>query len=282
MKEEINTNAEAVEEEEEDEDVAEFKAILEELIYISNHPKNIWKRREVSLLLLGIFVEDISMYMIRHPHYNLLENLFAEIMMTDYKLAPKSLRSCLIGRSLWACNSIADLVPRGESGTLFMHQVIDFAVESLREKSNDTSVYLIATRCLIKYSRKFKSEELQQFAPKFETILDSLLFLVDTATLEYAYLPIEAFQTFSKINEDTVAQMTPKVTPKLLTLFKNYHSEGALGQELINLFKLWCNYDQCREIFVDTFIPFIMEIVELYYNSTPNTENKDNVLSLKD
>jgi len=106
--------------------------------------------------------------------------------------------------------------------------------------------------------------------------------LVDTATLEYAYLPIEAFQTFSKINEDTVAQMTPKVTPKLLTLFKNYHSEGALGQELINLFKLWCNYDQCREIFVDTFIPFIMEIVELYYNSTPNTENKDNVLSLKD
>lgn len=74
--------------------------------------------------------------------------------------------------------------------------------------------------------------------------------------------------------------MAPKITPKLLTIFKAEHSEGNLGQELINLFKHWCNYNDCRDIFINTFIPFIMEIIESYYNSTPNEENKDKALTM--
>lgn len=74
--------------------------------------------------------------------------------------------------------------------------------------------------------------------------------------------------------------MAPKITPKLLSIFKSEHSEGNLGQELINLFKQWCQYDECRDIFINTFIPFIMEIVESYYNSTANEDNKDTVLQM--
>ena len=74
--------------------------------------------------------------------------------------------------------------------------------------------------------------------------------------------------------------MAPKITPKLLALFKAEHSEGSLGQELINLFKHWCNYNDCRDIFINTFIPFIMEIIESYFNSTPNEDNKDKVLTM--
>lgn len=65
-------------------EAAEFKALLEELIYISKHPKNIWKRREVAILILGTFVEDISMFMIRNPKFDLLEGLFGEILETDF------------------------------------------------------------------------------------------------------------------------------------------------------------------------------------------------------
>jgi hypothetical protein len=59
--------------------------------------------------------------------------------------------------------------------------------------------------------------------------------------------------------------MAPKVTPKLLKFFKTYHNESSLVAELLNLFKIWCNYEKCRDIFVNAFIPFIMEIVENYY-----------------
>ena len=72
--------------------------------------------------------------------------------------------------------------------------------------------------------------------------------------------------------------MAPKITPKLLKIFKSEHSQGNLGQELINLFKQWCQYDDCRDIFINTFIPFIMEIIESYYSQTPNDENKDTIL----
>ena len=50
----------------------EFKALLEELIYISTHPKNVWKRREVAILMISAFVEDVSMYMTRNPDYEML------------------------------------------------------------------------------------------------------------------------------------------------------------------------------------------------------------------
>jgi len=79
-----------------------------------------------------------------------------------------------------------------------------------------------------------------------------------------------------------VGQMAPKITPMLLKIFQAEHSEGSLGQELINLFKGWCAYDECRDIFIKTFIPFIMEIIGTYYQSTPNEDNKNKTLTMCD
>jgi hypothetical protein len=43
----------------------------------------------------------------------------------------------------------------------------------------------------------------------------------------------------------------------------------------LNLFKIWCNYDKCRDIFVNNFLPFILDIVDNYYHMTANIDNKD-------
>ena len=102
------------------------------------------------------------------------------------------------------------------------------------------SVQLVATRVLVNYCRRISKNALDGNIEKFGTILDELTNLLDTTSLETVYLPIEAFLTFSKTNEDAVAVMAPKITPKLLSLFKQYHSEGVLGSDLIFLFKQWC------------------------------------------
>lgn len=92
------------------------------------------------------------------------------------------------------------------------------------------SVKLVATKCLIKFARKLKSDILTMIIKdKFEQILDQLTGLLDTTSLETIYLPIEAFTQYSRLNEEIVAQMAPKITPKLLKFFHNYHSEGALA-----------------------------------------------------
>ena len=142
-----------------------------------------------------------------------------------------------------------------------------------------TSVKLVATRCLIKFSRKIKPDQLMPIiSSKFEDILDQLTSLLDSPSLDTIFLPIEAFTQYSRLNEQIVAQMAPKITPKLLKFFRNYHSEGSLAHELLNLFKIWCDYPSCRDIFINTFIPFIMEIIENYYTYTANAENKDSHL----
>jgi len=110
----------------------------------------------------------------------------------------------------------------------------------------------------------------------FEAIIDELTAMLDSASMETINLPIEAFTAYSKLNEEIVAQMAPKITPKLLRFFKVLHTqEPAVTQSLLNLFKLWCNYDACRDILVNTFIPFIMDIIEAYYKATPNSENRE-------
>jgi hypothetical protein len=102
--------------------------------------------------------------------------------------------------------------------------------------------------------------------------------LLDHASLETLHLPIEAFTQYSRLNEHIVARMAPLITPKLLKLFKSFQHESSVTQELLNLFKIWCNYDACRDIFVHTFIPFIMDIIHIYYQGTPNSDNKDVLL----
>lgn len=73
--------------------------------------------------------------------------------------------------------------------------------------------------------------------------------------------------------------MAPKITPKLLRFFKTLHQDTSVTLELLNLFKIWCNYDACREILVNTFVPYIMDIIEMYYKATPNQDNKDQILT---
>jgi hypothetical protein len=72
--------------------------------------------------------------------------------------------------------------------------------------------------------------------------------------------------------------MAPKITPKLLRFFKNLHNDTSVTLELLNLFKIWCSYDACRDILVNTFVPYIMDIIEMYYKATPNQDNKDQIL----
>jgi len=90
-----------------------------------------------------------------------------------------------------------------------------FAFEQVCE-AKDTSVQLMAIRTLVRFSRRLKENNLSQFEDKFQLILEPLLSMLDKAPLECKYLPVEAISTFSKLNEQLVAQASPVVTPKLL------------------------------------------------------------------
>lgn len=88
---------------------------------------------------------------------------------------------------------------------------------------------MVAIKALIKYSRKLKNDVLQvMVGDKFETIIDELTNLLDNSSLDTLHLPIEAFTSYSRLNEDVVARMAPIITPKLLKFFKSFHHESSL------------------------------------------------------
>ena len=52
---------------------------FEEFTYISENSNHEWKRIDVAMLLLGIFNEDIQMFCLRNPTYNLVDFIQAII-----------------------------------------------------------------------------------------------------------------------------------------------------------------------------------------------------------
>lgn len=230
------------------------------------------------MLLLGLFIEDVQMFTIRHPQVSILSltESILDINMQD----KKKLQPYIIGRQLWCIStSIEAFMTKNEQEAQLKNRIVCYAIKVLKEQ-DIKAVKLIATRTIVRYARKINPDDIESIAKKFESVLDDLLKLIETCNKDVMHLPIQAFQTFSQFSEDTVAQMAPKITPKLLEIFKTEHSEGSLGQELINLFKHWCQFNDCRDIFINTFIPFIIEIVQTYYTNTPNEENRGKQLTL--
>lgn len=177
---------------------------------------------------------------------------------------------------LWCATQLVDIMPKDYED---LHIAVVQRASEVLSCERLISLKLVATRTLVKFARKVKPEQLQMLVQdNLEVLIGKLASLLDTASLDTLHLPIEAFTQFSKMNETLVAAMAPMITPKLLSFFKAFHHEAGITQELLNLFKIWCNYDACRDIFVNTFIPFIMDIIDMYYRGTPNADNRDSVL----
>jgi hypothetical protein len=242
--------------------------------YVSKNKKHPLKRREVALFLLGTFAEDIQMFRVRNPEYNLKLVINESLVDGPAKYEGSKLRGYLRGRTLWCAIQLVEIMPAIDYDEIF-NEILKMAAEVIIEEQRP-ALKLVATRALIKYSRKVKPEALQIMVGEiFEAILDELIGMLDTASMDTIHLPIEAFTAYSRLNEAIVGQMAPKITPKLLRFFKTLHQDTSVTLELLNLFKIWCNYDACRDILVNTFVPYIMDIIEMYYKATPNQDNKD-------
>ena len=114
------------------------------------------------MLLIGVFAEDISMYVIRSPHFNfmtLIENIltleFNKSEQLSRQNAPKSLQTHLKGRMFASSSSIIDLLNIHDPLTVrFMKCTISIAIDVLQSSTSPISVKLVATRCLTRYLRK--------------------------------------------------------------------------------------------------------------------------------
>lgn len=173
-----------------------------EYSYTSVNPKHQWKRREVALYLIGNFADDISMFRIRNPQYSLKKLVEEALVNGNYENA--KLKSFLKGRTLWCATQLVEIMPPRDYDDIYSEVLKQAAEVLIMEKL--ISLKLVATKTLIKFSRKVKPEVLQLMVGDiFEAIIDELVGLLDTTSMDTIHLPIEAFTSYSKLNEDIVA-----------------------------------------------------------------------------
>lgn len=84
-------------------------------VYTSQNKKDLFKKKDVAMILLGLFVEDIQMYAIRHPNVN-FHQLLSQLLTLPFEKT-KSMSAYLKGRSLWCISTCSEvlLVPNEET-----------------------------------------------------------------------------------------------------------------------------------------------------------------------
>jgi len=127
------------------------------------------------------------------------------------------LSAFLKGRTLWCACHLAESLPSDYSDLIA--DILQMCSQFSQEESA-ISVKLVAVKTIIKYSRKVKDQELLH--RQVSMILDDVIALLNRKdNFDYIYLPIEAIAMISKTNEQQISEVAPKVTPKLLLLFRD-------------------------------------------------------------
>lgn len=92
------------------------------------------------------------------------------------------------------------------------------------------------------------------------------------------HIPVAAIKQLSKVDEEAVAFIAHESAPHLLKLFEYYHDQSSVGADLLDIFKMWTNYEKCKTIFCNNYTPFALKIVKNYFHMT-NTKSKTDVSS---
>jgi hypothetical protein len=136
----------------------EIKADFNKFSYTSSNKDHLWKQKDVAMILLGIFIEDIQMYCVRNPKFK-LTTLINEIVNIKFEESVQ-MKTYLKGRILWCASTCSESLIFPDEQTMQLKSfILDMAIDSLKT-SKFNSIKLVSTRTLVKYARKIKKENL--------------------------------------------------------------------------------------------------------------------------
>jgi hypothetical protein len=116
-------------------------------------------------------------------------------------------------------------------------------------------------------------EKLDNLSQYISSILENVNELISLCNEDTIHIPVAAMKKLSKMDEDAVATIAHKSAPRLLSLFRRHHDQSAIGTDLLEIFKMWTNYETCKAIFCNNYTPFALEIVRNYFQMT-NSKNE--------
>lgn len=235
--------------------------------YNSTDNRHGLKKREVALFLLGSISDDIVKYRERKGATNFsLINIFGSIILPD--LNNKDIPNILKGRAMWWATKLSGLMIDKDPHCI---DVVNSSVAML-SKDNKLSLRIWAWMTLVHFINKVDVEQIENISEYISSILESVDELFLQWNSDTIHIPVSAMKKLSKMDELAVSKVAHESAPRLLQLFKRYHDNSSIVSDLLDIFKMWTNYEKWKSIFCNNYTPFALEIVKNYFHIT-NTKD---------
>ena len=238
--------------------------------YNSKDKRHGLKKREVALYILGSLSDDIIKYKNRKGATNKsIINIFSSIVLPD--LQDQSTPNILKGRSMWWATQLSEIMGNKDARWF---DVVDASVKML-SKENELSLRISACRTLVHFINKMDLDKLSNISLYISSILENVDELLEFCDEDTIHIPISAMRKLSKMDEEAVSTIAHESAPKLLKHFKRHHDQSIVGSDLLEIFKMWTNYEKWKTIFSNNYTPFALEIVKNYFMMTNSKMSKE-------
>jgi hypothetical protein len=238
--------------------------------YNSNDKNHGWKKREVALYLLGSLSDDIIKYRDTRGATNFsLIKIFGSIALPDLKSVETP--TILKGRAMWCATQLSGLMTDKDPHCV---DIVNTSV-SMMSKNNELSLRIWAWRSLVHFINKVDVEAIENLSEYISSVLENVDDLLVKWNDETVHIPVAAIKQLSKVDEEAVANIAHESAPHLLKLFEYYHDQSSVGADLLDIFKMWTNYEKCKTIFCNNYTPFALKIVKNYFHMTNTKRNTD-------
>jgi translation elongation factor EF-Tu-like GTPase len=113
----------------------------------------------------------------------------------------------------------------------------------MMDKKHELSLRICACRSLVHFIKKVDVEQIENLFEYISSILYNVDELLTLCNEETIHIPVAAMKQLSKMNEEAVAKIAHESAPHLLKLFEYYHDQPLIGPDLLEIFKMWTNYE---------------------------------------
>ena len=97
---------------------------------------------------------------------------------------------------------------------------------------------------LVHFINKVDIEQIEDLSKYISSILEGVNELLLQCNDETIHIPVSAMKKLSKMDEMAVANIAHESAPRLLQLFKQCHNNSSILSDLLDIFKMWTNYDK--------------------------------------
>jgi len=264
-------------------DSDKLTAMIKTSHFEGEHDDHVWKKREIGLLLMGSFAEDIVDFLIRTtPDYNVLSLI--EKLIGDFDANTNPI---LKGRALWCATQFSEVVAKqGVKPILTLFRLGAGCVGN----ENHLPVRLAAAKAIRTFAYQIHSKFLQDITEdvKAEFRLNDIQVAIDIFELlpkcseDTLHIVLEGLLVLAKINNHHIPKHSELICTKIVQMFQMVHNDPLNGELIKDIIKYYSTNPDGYTQLIQVFLPYIAEILQFKLDGNSISSHLDLGTSTED